>query len=438
MASKSSSTLAFQKRLNESCACSGNGEIGEAFSVLRTAGLAVQGLVAIAPEVDPLAVADPNGPTISDSPMTFVPQARVARPRPRIDDAQTLLLSVGGQGTVVCGIGADGSLTPQGRVVVGDEDGEGPGWLIGASCGRLYRVQDPSAAPVMGSNGGDVSLNGRWALAYSYGTGEAAVLRLGWEGVADGDVTGWVEGTLRTHTERCEYDPALADRQDQSHLHQARLHPISQRWAFFPDLGCDKIWIYQFDPVLGTLADEPSSLDLPHGAGPRHMDFSPSGAFVYITCELDGNVAVASFDDASGAMEIVQIISALPVGSEPDRGPNMGNAHIRCDLDGRNVYTTTRSDNGITTFAVSEGGAKLSYVQHVPSGGGCPVHFGLDPNRRWLWCANSKSSNVVTFEVSPTDGSLTQRATLELPASAGYVASPPKRLALGALLPTKL
>ena len=67
------------------------------------------------------------------------------------------------------------------------------------------------------------------------------MLKLEWRGVADGDVTGWVEGSLRSHTERCAYDPALADRQDRSHLHQARLHPVTNRWAFFPDLGCDKV-----------------------------------------------------------------------------------------------------------------------------------------------------------------------------------------------------
>jgi 6-phosphogluconolactonase len=84
---------------------------------------------------------------------------------------------------------------------------------------------------------------------------------------------------------------------------------------------------------------------------------------------------------------VLQIISALPEGATPNRDNNMGNAHIKSN--GQNVYATTRSDDSITTFAVSEGGARLTYIQHVPSGGGCPVHFGLDPNGGYLWCVES-------------------------------------------------
>ena len=371
---------------------------------------------------------------------------------PSAPEPQNLLVGVGGLGPARCEVGPDGALSLTGLVRASSADSAPVSdWLIGAACGRLYRVQDKSVLPPFGggagatsnavTNGGDVSLNGRFALAYSYGTGECAVLTLSWHGAADGDVTGWVDGSLRSHTERCTYDPALADRQDQSHLHQAKLHPISNRWAFFPDLGCDKVWVYQFDPILGTLSAEPTALDLPHGSGPRHCDFHPSGEFLYITCELDANVVVASCDDSTGKLTILQTISALPEGAVPNRGPNMGNAHIRCSADGRNVYTSTRSDDSLTAFAATAGGAQLEYLQHIPSGGECPVHFGLDPNHKFLWCANARSSNVVCFEIAAGEGedagsggggTLTQRATLTLPAEhgPGYVSSPKPQLTL--------
>ena len=74
------------------------------------------------------------------------------------------------------------------------------------------------------------------------------------------------------------------------------------------DPGSEKVWIYGFDPVLGTLSAEPTALDLPHGSGPRHCDFHPSGAFLYITCELDGTVVVASCDESKGALFLFQVI----------------------------------------------------------------------------------------------------------------------------------
>ena len=98
------------------------------------------------------------------------------------------------------------------------------------------------------------------------------------------------------------------------------------------------------------------------------------------------------------------------------------------------MYTSTRSDDSITTFAVEEGGAQLKYIQHIPSGGKCPVHFGLDPNCRYLWCANSGSQNVVCFEIAPAEegGALAQRTTLTLPAAhgPGYVSSPQPQVKL--------
>eukprot|EP01046_Picozoa_sp_COSAG06_P070136 COSAG06_NODE_19469_length_836_cov_17.325645_2_plen_149_part_01 len=148
---------------------------------------------------------------------------------PSAPEPQNLLVGVGGLGPARCEVGSDGALSLTGLVRASSANSEPVSdWLIGAACGRLYRVQDKSVLPPFGgagatsnavTNGGDVSLNGRFALAYSYGTGECAVLTLAWHGAADGDVTGWVDGSLRSHTERCTYDPALADRQDQSHLH---------------------------------------------------------------------------------------------------------------------------------------------------------------------------------------------------------------------------
>jgi 6-phosphogluconolactonase (cycloisomerase 2 family) len=67
----------------------------------------------------------------------------------------------------------------------------------------------------------------------------------------------------------------------------------------------DKVWVYAFDAALGNLGAEPSSLDLPCGAGPRHCDFSPDGKFIYITCELDGNVRHdGPFDPSKNAAQI--------------------------------------------------------------------------------------------------------------------------------------
>ena len=53
-------------------------------------------------------------------------------------------------------------------------------------------------------------------------------------------------------------------------------------------------------------------LVLSEGAGPRHLDFHPNGKWVYVLCELDGNVVLCDWDDAAGTLSPRQSIYCLP------------------------------------------------------------------------------------------------------------------------------
>jgi 6-phosphogluconolactonase len=55
---------------------------------------------------------------------------------------------------------------------------------------------------------------------------------------------------------------------------------------------------------------------------------------------------------------------------------------------------------------VEQGGARLRFVEAVPTGGKFPRHVTLDPSGRFLFAANQNSNSVTTFRVDPSTGRL--------------------------------
>jgi 6-phosphogluconolactonase len=151
-------------------------------------------------------------------------------------------------------------------------------------------------------------------------------------------------------------DPAAVDRQEASHPHQIKFAP-GGKFVLSCDLGADKVWVYEFDPVRGSLigaANSTRHLALPPRSGPRHLAFHPCGSLVYILCELSAEVVVCKWDAEQGMLRVVQSIYALPEGIKPSRAHHSGCSHILVAADGRTVYAATRTDNAIVTFGTSE------------------------------------------------------------------------------------
>ena len=85
-------------------------------------------------------------------------------------------------------------------------------------------------------------------------------------------------GMLGPNSEMIEHEGSSInpDRQEVSHPHMIVATP-DNRFAVVPDLGTDKIYLYALDTAAGKLAPS-QTLDLPAGAGPRHVAFHPTSA----------------------------------------------------------------------------------------------------------------------------------------------------------------
>ena len=137
-------------------------------------------------------------------------------------------------------------------------------------------------------------------------------------------------------------------RQTNAHPHHVVIDP-SGRFVLVPDLGLDRILVYEVRESVGRLEMvETGSLLLPAPSGPRHLCFNAAGNRVYAVHELVSAIRVLSFDARSGALAILQTVSSAPSSFEG----NNGLADVHMHPSGRFVFATNRGHDSVVTCAI--------------------------------------------------------------------------------------
>lgn len=190
-------------------------------------------------------------------------------------------------------------------------------------------------------------------------------------------------------------------RQQAPHPHWVGVSP-DNRFLFVPDLGIDRVVIYQIDHGAATIERHGECIGVP-GGGPRHMKFSKDGSKIYLLNELLMSVTVFDYDAEAGAMEAVQTIHSLP--EEMWEIPNKA-SEIRVHPGGKFVYAANRGHDSIAVFSVDETSGQLSFVEREAVRGAYPRNFNLSPDGRWLVAAGRQSNTLAVFEVNQETGGL--------------------------------
>ncbi len=220
-------------------------------------------------------------------------------------------------------------------------------------------------------------------------------------------------GTLGEACDVVQHEGSSIDlrRQSGPHAHSVTLD-ASDRFAFVPDLGVDKLMIYRFDPVRGKLdPNAVPSIEMKPGAGPRHLAFHPSGNLAYLVNELDSTVAVLSYDASAGTFGHLQTVRTLP---EAFTGESTC-ADIHVHPAGNFVYTSNRGHDSIVIHRIDPVSGRLNYVAHEPTQGKTPRSFAIDPTGRFLVAANQDSDSLVTFRIDPRSGTLQPTGIVKAP-----------------------
>jgi len=176
-----------------------------------------------------------------------------------------------------------------------------------------------------------------------------------------------------------------------------------ERHAVAADLGIDKVMVYRFNRAAGKLfpAKQPF-VELPRGAGPRHLAFHPTGKYLYVINELDSSMAAFKYNELNGTLTHIDTVSTLPGDFS---GPSFC-ADVHVSPSGRFLYGSNRGHNSIVVFEIDPRRGKLKLVEHVSTEGDWPRNFVIDPAGKFLLVANQRSDNVVTFSIDERTGRL--------------------------------
>lgn len=181
-------------------------------------------------------------------------------------------------------------------------------------------------------------------------------------------------------------------RQDKEHTHQIAFTPDGKYFTVC-DLGTDTLHIYDLNLC------EISQVSAVPGSGPRHVVFSPDGAYAYCVNELDNTVTVYAYAD--GRLTRLESYDMLPFGYD---GLTTAAAVRLC---GDYLYASTRGHDSITRFAVQDG--RLTYVDNTPVHGTRPRDINISPDGKYLVSANE--GGTVTLFAIGADGALTFTGT---------------------------
>lgn len=191
-----------------------------------------------------------------------------------------------------------------------------------------------------------------------------------------------------------------ASRQEKSHLHAAVFSPDG-KFVFFPDLGADKIRVFEFNDANEKPLIEKTELTVKSipGSGPRHLTIHPNGKFIYVIEELSGTISAYNY--YNGKMDSIQRVVSY---SKPSK--DYASADIHISPDGQFLYASNRIENTISIFYINPNNGKLSLVGHQPTLGDHPRNFAIDPSGNYLLVANLGSNTIVVFKRNLKSGLL--------------------------------
>jgi 6-phosphogluconolactonase (cycloisomerase 2 family) len=270
---------------------------------------------------------------------------------------------------------------------------------IDGKLGLLNTVRSGGAGPTYVS----VHPGGRHLLVANYFGGSVAVLPILGDGRL-GDATDIKVDAGKIGPARAPHAPPGSfafSGHDRTHAHMIQADP-SGRYILHVDLGLDQIFVWKFDDQRGVLTpNEPPSVSLPPGDGPRHFHFHHNGRWFYSIQEEGSTLVLFDYDAAAGRLTQRQTISTLPPGFA---GSNFC-SEILVSADGQYVYAGNRLHDSIGIFSVGPNG-DLKFVGEEWTRGNYPRSFTFDPTGRFLYCCNQRGDTIAVFRVDRNSGSL--------------------------------
>ena len=297
-------------------------------------------------------------------------------------------------------LGEDGQCTPRGSAPIGSE-------------GAAHLCTDSEA---------------RFIFTANYGSGDVSMLPIGEDG-ALGEAAVYEHGPGAHHGIVGTWGEGPQFRQESAHPHGVAVFADQ---LYVADLGTNQVVYWSIDGERGTL--QPAGAVTVHDlAGPRHVQVTQSGQWVFALNELD-NTLCAFRRAGDGALTPVQTLSTIPEGwaeqnTDPATFPNevyskpSHASQLLISPDDRFVYASNRGHDSIAVFSVDDAAGAIELVQIEPSLGRIPWICCLSDDGRFMLVQNNHTraneagpDSVAVFQRDADSGQLEPMAArLEFP-----------------------
>ncbi len=230
------------------------------------------------------------------------------------------------------------------------------------------------------------------------------------------------EGRLGAAAEHIEHDGSgpNRERQEVSHPHMIVTTP-DNRFAVVPDLGTDLVYLYALDAAAGKLSLS-RTLELPPGAGPRHVAFHPSLPRMYVINELDSTMATFAWDDDDNWKRL-SVLSTMPAYYVQPAGRPNTCADVHVHPNGKFLYGSNRGHDSIVIYALDAAGLP-KLLGYEATRGAWPRAFMLDPGGKVLVVGNRHTDSAAIFSIDADAGSLTYRDSVAMSAPIAFKMRP--------------
>lgn len=256
----------------------------------------------------------------------------------------------------------------------------------------------------------DVDSKNRWLLAASFNHNRLSVKALQKSGKISGNT---------------------ASVQHQAHCHMFRFSP-DEKWMVATEFGRDKIYVYPSSKINKMLVVAGFEYDFAKDSGPRHLVFSPCGAFVYVLTEMNAVVTTFAFDKENGILNFVAETPILPLdelglemGLPPEQRiendvPRVWAADIHITQNGRFIYVSERTLSVISCLEMTKTDPVPQYRYHQAVERQ-PRSFMLTPDDKFMLVSGELDDELGVYDVDSSNGTMARVSSARCGEGAAWV-----------------
>ena len=172
------------------------------------------------------------------------------------------------------------------------------------------------------------------------------------------------------------------------------------------DKGGDHIYFFHIQKDTADATDlkmikcDSTEISTPKGSGPRHLEFSKNGKYMYLLNEQSGRVMTYAINEQNNHLLIKMLQDTLAAiyGGE-------ASADIHMTPNGEYLYTShRRGKDGISIFKVQEDGT-LKHIGYQATAS-YPRQFTITPDGEYMFVSCQKGHEVQVFKINKKTGFL--------------------------------